>query len=216
MATLRTVLTTASATAALAVGATTPLTATATAASATTTASAPVEMPQPAFLSAAQMPPSLTPWTAEPVADGVPEFEMFCSPDVLPSEGTRHRTFRTELDTGGVQVTTVAKSRVQAVELVSALRRALAGCGERIEREYPDTDADSRYHGKVAVEEGAYVYSLDSEDREVGATDIHLFSVGRDGRTVTYVQWGQMGDLKDAPLKDFKTTVRTAVNKLYR
>ncbi|MFV0128701.1 hypothetical protein ACLGI4_13445 [Streptomyces sp. HMX112] len=66
------------------------------------------------------------------------------------------------------------------------------------------------------MEEGAGVYSLDTEDREVGSTDIALFSVGRDGRTVTYVQWGRLGDLRDAPLKDFRTTTRTAVNKLYR
>ncbi|CAM5226236.1 hypothetical protein SNARM312S_02136 [Streptomyces narbonensis] len=46
-------------------------------------------------------------------------------------------------------------------------------------------------------------------------TDIHLFSVGRDGRTVTLVRWGQMGDFEDAPLTAFRTTTKTAVNKLW-
>ncbi|MFD7322833.1 hypothetical protein ACFV9D_17365 [Streptomyces sp. NPDC059875] len=183
--------------------------ATASAAPTTTTA------PRPAFLSAAQMPPSATPWTADPVTAGLPETGMFCSPGVLPVEGTSHRTFRTELDTGAVQVTTVAATEAKAAGLVDALRKALAGCGERLEREYPGIDASSLYQGRLAVEEGAYVYSLDTENREIGTTDIHLFSVGRDGRTVTYVQWGQMGDLEDAPVQDFKATTRTAVNKLW-
>jgi hypothetical protein len=29
------------------------------------------------------------------------------------------------------------------------------------------------------------------------------------------VQWGQMGDFTDAPVKAFKKTTTTAVNKLY-
>ncbi|MDT9689158.1 hypothetical protein Q5762_12560 [Streptomyces sp. P9(2023)] len=169
---------------------------------------------RPAFLSAGQMPPSSTPWTADPVAKGLPETGVFCAPGVLPEHGTRHRVFRTELDTGGVQVTTVAATEAKAAALVDALRQGFLGCGERIERENPGVEAGSLYHGKVEVEEGAYVYSLDTRHLEIGSTDIFLFSVGRDGRTVTYVQWGQLGDLEDAPLTDFRTTTRTAVNKL--
>ena len=45
--------------------------------------------------------------------------------------------------------------------------------------------------------------------------DIRLLSVGRDGRTVTVVDWGQMGGFKDAPVKAFKKTTTTAVNKLH-
>ncbi|MFJ4906808.1 hypothetical protein ACIQCR_15030 [Streptomyces sp. NPDC093249] len=170
---------------------------------------------QPAFLSAAQMPPSLTPWTAGPVVQGLPEYGVLCAPGVLPAAGTRHREFRTELDTGGRQVTTVAPTEAEAVRLVGAVRTALAGCGKRVEQQEPDMEAVSRAHGTVAVEEGAYVYSLDTVDRQVGSTDIHLFSVGRDGRTVTYVQWGQLGDLPDAPLTAFRDTTRTAVAKLW-
>ncbi|MHC0432757.1 hypothetical protein ACX6XY_21625 [Streptomyces sp. O3] len=202
MNTLRTALTAAASLALVAV----PLSASATA----------TETPDPAFLAAEEMPPSYTPWTADPVADGLPEYGVPCAPDVFPSDGTRHRTFRTELDTGAEQITTVAATESEAAELLGTLRRALAGCGDYTEREYPYLDAESRFHGKVRAEEGAYVYSLDLAYPEVGATDIHLLSVGRDGRTVTLVQWGQMGDLKDAPLKDFKATTRTAVNKLYR
>ncbi|GGX14590.1 hypothetical protein [Streptomyces chryseus] len=170
----------------------------------------------PAFLDARQMPASSTPWSAGKVTKGLPEGSAFCAPGALPAKGTSHRVFRTELDTGGLQITTVAPTASRAAELVTKLRRGFAACAERVERQYPGTEASSAYHGRLAVEEGAYVYSLDTRDQEVGSTDIHLFSAGRDGRTVTYVQWGRLGDLPDAPVQGFRTTTRTAVNKLHR
>ncbi len=66
------------------------------------------------------------------------------------------------------------------------------------------------------VEEGAHVYSIDTSYPEIGSTGIGLYSVGRDGRTVTAVEWGQLGDLDGAPLEGFKKTTRTAVAKLHR
>ncbi|KOG26176.1 MULTISPECIES: hypothetical protein [Streptomyces] len=171
---------------------------------------------QPAFLAASQMPPSSTPWTATQVFAGVPENGgVLCAPYKIPAQNTRYREFSTELDTNGVQVTTVARTEADAVKLVDTLRKALAGCGPLLERQNPGLRAVSASHGKLAVEEGAWVYSLDTADPQIGTTDIHLFSVGRDGRTVTLVRWGQMGDFDDAPLTAFKTTTRTAVNKLW-
>ncbi|MFF3318035.1 hypothetical protein ACFYV5_21350 [Streptomyces sp. NPDC003035] len=171
---------------------------------------------QPAFLAASQMPPSSTPWTATQVLTGVPENGgALCAPYKIPAQNTRYREFTTELDTNGVQITTVARTEADAVKLVDTLRKALAGCGPLLEQQNPGLHAVSAYHGKLAVEEGAWVYSLDTADPQIGITDIHLFSVGRDGRTVTLVRWGQMGDFKDAPLPDFRTTTRTAVNKLW-
>ncbi|WP_329120311.1 hypothetical protein [Streptomyces sp. NBC_01353] len=170
---------------------------------------------QPAFLAASQMPPSSTPWTATQVFTGIPENGgALCAPYKIPAQNTRYREFNTELDTNGVQITTVARTEADAVKLVDTLRKALAGCGPLLERQNPGLHAVSASHGKLAVEEGAWVYSLDTADPQVGNTDIHLFAVGRDGRTVTLVRWGQMGDLEDAPLADFRTTTRTAVNKL--
>ncbi|MFI0928154.1 hypothetical protein ACH4TP_30145 [Streptomyces sp. NPDC021012] len=171
---------------------------------------------QPAFLSAAQMPAASTPWTATRVFTGVPENGgALCAPYRIPAQNTRYREFTTELDTNGVQITTVARTEADAVKLVDTLRKSLAGCGALLERQNPGLHAVSAYHGKLAVEEGAWVYSLDTADPQVGNTDIHLFAVGRDGRTVTYVRWGRMGDLKDAPLAAFRTTAKTAVNKLW-
>ncbi|MFG2438778.1 hypothetical protein [Streptomyces sp. NPDC048508] len=171
---------------------------------------------QPAFLAASQMPPSSTPWTATQVFTGVPENGgVLCAPYKIPAQNTRYREFSTELDTNGVQVTTVARTEADAVKLVDTLRGALAGCGPRLEQQNPGLQAVSASHGKLAVEEGAWVYSLDTADPQIGISDIHLFSVGRDGRTVTLVRWGQMGDLKNAPLAAFRTTTKTAVSKLH-
>lgn len=171
---------------------------------------------QPAFLAASQMPPSSTAWTATQVFTGVPENGgVLCAPYKIPAQNTRYREFSTELDTNGVQVTTVARTEADAVKLVDTLRGALAGCGPLLEQQNPGLQAVSASHGKLAVEEGAWVYSLDTADPQIGISDTHLFSVGRDGRTVTLVRWGQMGDLEDAPLTAFRTTTKTAVNKLH-
>ncbi|QGV80545.1 hypothetical protein [Streptomyces ficellus] len=171
---------------------------------------------QPAFLAASQMPPSSTPWTATQVFTGVPENGgVLCASYKIPAQNSRYREFSTDLDANGVQVTTVARTEADAVKLVDTLRTSLANCGPLLEQQNPGLKAVSASHGKLAVEEGAWVYSLDTADPQIGATDIHLFSVGRDGRTVTLVRWGQTGDLKDAPLTAFRTTTKTAVNKLH-
>ncbi|MFF9144172.1 hypothetical protein ACF1BN_04845 [Streptomyces sp. NPDC014861] len=171
---------------------------------------------QPAFLAASQMPKSSTPWTATQIFNGVPENGgALCAPYKIPAQNSRYREFSTELDTNGVQITNVARTEADAVKLVDTLRKSLAGCGSLLEKQNPGLKAVSAFHGKLAVEEGAWVYSLDTADPQIGNTDIHLFSVGRDGRTVTFVRWGQMGDFKDAPLTAFRTTTKTAVNKLY-
>ncbi|OEJ96179.1 hypothetical protein [Streptomyces thermolilacinus] len=171
---------------------------------------------EPAFLAASQMPPSSTPWTATKVFTGIPENGgALCAPYKIPAQNTRYREFNTELDTNGVQITTVARTEADAVKLVDTLRESLAGCGSLLERQNPGLRAVSASHGKLAVEEGAWVYSLDTADPQIGNSDIHLFSVGRDGRTVTFVRWGQMGDFKDAPLTAFRTTTKTAVSKLH-
>ncbi|MFC8286740.1 hypothetical protein [Streptomyces cyaneofuscatus] len=171
---------------------------------------------QPAFLAASQMPSSSTPWTATQVFTGVPENGgVLCAPYKIPAQNTRYREFSTELDTNGVQVTTVARTEADAVKLVDTLRGALAGCGPLLEQQNPGLQAVSASHGKLAVEEGAWVYSLDTADPQIGISDIHLFSVGRDGRTVTLIRWGQIGDLEDAPLTNFRTTTKAAVNKLH-
>ncbi|MGW6582751.1 hypothetical protein ACWF76_25815 [Streptomyces globisporus] len=179
-------------------------------------AAAPAPAPvQPKFLSASQLPASHTPWTAGPVRKGVPAEGSVCTTGIAPAAGSRHRDFRTELDTNARQTITVAATTAQAKKLAADLRSALETCLDRLKEQDPGLEGEAFYHGRINVEEGAHVYSIDTSYPEVGSTDIGLFSVGRDGRAVTVVEWGQLGELDGAPLEGFKKTTRTAVAKLY-
>ncbi|WP_103508530.1 hypothetical protein [Streptomyces sp. SM13] len=179
-------------------------------------AAAPAPAPtQPKFLAAGQLPASLTPWTAGPVRQGVPEDGSVCTAGIAPAAGTRHRDFRTELDTNARQTITVAATTAQAKALAAELRSALETCLDRLKEQNPGLEGEAFHQGRIKVEEGAHVYSIDTSYPEVGSTDIGLYSVGRDGRTVTVVEWGQLGELDGAPLEGFKKTTRTAVAKLY-
>ncbi|MFJ3938175.1 hypothetical protein ACIPYR_03950 [Streptomyces parvus] len=179
-------------------------------------AAAPAPVPaQPKFLSAGQLPASHTPWTAGPVRKGVPAEGSVCTSGIAPAAGTRHRDFRTELDTNARQTITVAATTAQAKKLAADLRSALETCLDRLKEQDPGLEGEALYQGRINIEEGAHVYSIDTSYPEVGSTDIGLFSVGRDGRAVTVVEWGQLGELDGAPLEGFKKTTRTAVAKLY-
>ncbi|WP_432118074.1 hypothetical protein [Streptomyces sp. bgisy032] len=200
-------------------GALTALTAAALAAGAVLTAPAAGAAPkavQPKFLSASQLPPHpSSAWTAGPVTDGFPEELAAClGQEGLPGYDYRHRAFWTELETSAVQVTVVTGSTAKAKALAKALDDRFRTCADRIEESDPDTRAEGRYYGTLPVEEGARVRGLHTET-SWGATDVSLLSVGRDGKTVTVVEWGQMGDFGDAPVGAFKKTTTTAVNKLY-
>ncbi|MEU5898471.1 MULTISPECIES: hypothetical protein [Streptomyces] len=170
----------------------------------------------PKFLSASQLPPHPTSsWTAGPVTEGFPDEIGFCvSTEGVPSYDYKNRLFRTDVDTNAAQLTVVADTAAHAKALAKHYDDLVRTCAERIEKADPDVRAEGRDYGTLPVEEGARVRGLHTETSG-GATDIALMSVGRDGRTVTVVKWGQMGDFDDAPVAAFKKTTTTAVNKLY-
>ncbi|KOU11707.1 MULTISPECIES: hypothetical protein [Streptomyces] len=194
----------------------TALTAAALAAGTVLTAPAAGAAPTPTFLSASQMPPHPTSsWAAGPVTEGFPDELGLCvSTETVPAYAYRHRRFRTDLDTGAVQMTVVAGTTARAKALAKHYDDLIRTCADRIEASSPDVEAEGRDYGTLPVEEGAHVRGLHTETTW-GATDIALLSVGRDDRTVTVVQWGQMGDFHDAPVAAFKKTTRAAVDKLY-
>ncbi|MEU3791011.1 hypothetical protein AB0F07_14575 [Streptomyces fructofermentans] len=171
--------------------------------------------PKPKFLSASQLPPHpSSAWTAGKVTDGVPDELRFCLEDILPGYDSRYRQFWTDLDTGARQLTFVVGSNTKAKALAAGLKKEIRSCAARAEQSDPEVEATLRSYGTLPVEEGASVYGLHTET-SWGANDIHLLSVGRDGKAVTVVDWGQMGGFADAPVKAFKKTTTTAVNKLY-
>ncbi|MFE6176319.1 hypothetical protein [Streptomyces sp. NPDC056464] len=177
-------------------------------------AGAATRAPAPKFLAASELPPhSSSAWTAGKVTDGVPEEMQYCFGDALLAYDSRYRTFRTDLDTGAEQLNIVVGDSAKAKALATRLDKEVKRCVTRMDAD-PDVEADYKSYGSLSVEEGARVHGFATR-ASWGAMDIHLVSVGRDGGTVTVVQWGQMGDFADAPVKAFKKTTTTAVDKLY-
>ncbi|MFD5007008.1 hypothetical protein ACFWMV_29425 [Streptomyces mutabilis] len=168
----------------------------------------------PAFLEPAELPPHpSSDWYAGPVTAGQPDPLPMCVGEALPSTAS-HRRYWTEYDTGALQVTVVERSTQRAREFAALLRADLADCARTVMEQYPDITATQKYYGRLDVEEGAHVYGVHTV-AEWGASDINLFSVGRDGRTVTVVKWGQMGTFAHAQVPDFRATTVAAVDKLY-
>ncbi|WP_333775681.1 hypothetical protein [Streptomyces sp. IBSBF 3136] len=173
----------------------------------------------PGFLAAADLPPHpSSPWTAGKVTAGVPEAveQDRCLSMALGGDGsgTWYREFRTDLDTSARQVSVRSSTTAAAKGRLSRLNKDIKSCAARVEKADPDTEAEVRDYGTLRVEEGAHVYGLHTVT-SWGASDIRLLSVGRDGRTVTVVDWGQLGGFRDAPVKAFRKTTVTAVNKLH-
>jgi hypothetical protein len=168
----------------------------------------------PRYLEPAELPPHpSSPWYAGPVTAGRPDPLPMCVGEALPSIAS-HRSFWTDYDTNAEQVTVVERSTQRAKDFAALLRKDLDGCAKKLMRQYPDITAEQKYYGRLNVEEGAHVYGVHTTTTW-GASDIALFSVGRDGNTVTLVRWAQLGDFRDAQVDDFRTTTITAVDKLY-
>ncbi|MEU0524635.1 hypothetical protein [Streptomyces niveus] len=171
--------------------------------------------PAPKFLSAGQLPAASTPWVADAVRQGLPEYGSVCTEGVAPAAGTSYRDFRTDLDTNGRQTTTVAATEAKAKALATKLKQRIDGCLDRLAVEYPGTIGEAFYHGAIAVEEGADVYNVDTSHPGTGTADAHLISVGRDGRTVTVLEVSHLGWTLSEEVGPFRNSTRTAVAKLY-
>ncbi|MFE7270346.1 hypothetical protein [Streptomyces sp. NPDC057623] len=177
-------------------------------------AGAATKAPAPKFLSASELPPHPSSgWTADKVTGGVPEEMQYCFGEALLAYDSSYRAFRTELETNAQQLNIVVGDSAKAKALATRLDKEAKRCVARMDAD-PDIEADYKSYGTLPVEEGARVHGFETR-ASWGAMDVSLLSVGRDGGTVTVVQWGQMGDLAHAPVKDFRKTTTTAVNKLY-
>lgn len=170
----------------------------------------------PAHLVPKELPPHpASDWYASDVVQGLPENAPFCVENTLPSAGATHRTFWTEYDTNATQIVVRTGTVDAARKLAAAAEKKIQNCAADWERKFPESTASWRDYGAVQAEDGAHVYGVHTShpDSEPG---IHLFGVGRDGRTVTIVRWGEMGGYDQAPVDAFKHTTTTAVVKLYQ
>ncbi|MFB6616626.1 hypothetical protein ACFCV9_20850 [Streptomyces sp. NPDC056367] len=175
---------------------------------------APAAPTAPGFLDGTDLPPHpASPWYAGEVTKGLPEFPPICLEGALPAAGSWHRRFGTEYDTGAVQLSVRSATPASAARLVRSLERKVAACAADWLRATPGGTASWQDYGTLPVEEGAHVYGVHTSLPE-SEPGVHLFGIGRDGSTVTVVQWGQMGDLSDAPVAGFRRTTTTAVNRL--
>lgn len=170
----------------------------------------------PGFLSGEDLPPHATsPWFAGDITEGVPSPATFCVTGVdLPEETTSHRKFTTELDAGALQLNLVTEDEEAAEELATHMRESVANCAADWLGDNPGGTASWRDLGSQDVGDGAHAYGVHI-NTDFGAQDIHLFGVGREGNTVTLVQWGQMGTFDNAPIPAFRDTVTTSVEKLH-
>ena len=169
----------------------------------------------PGFLDAEDLPPhSSSDWHAGEITEGLPDNVPFCVGDSeLPTQGASHRTFRTDLDTGASQVSFVTDGEETAKRLAAELRDSTANCAADWLRDNPGGTASWRDLGNQDVGDGAHSYGVYVES-DYGSQNIHLYGVGRDGDTVTVVAWGQMGTFDNAPVTAYRTTLKTAVEKL--
>ncbi|MFC6062021.1 hypothetical protein [Streptomyces ochraceiscleroticus] len=188
----------------------------ATAAGTTAAVAAPAATTPPRFLAPGELPPhASSPWYASKVTPGLPDPEPFClDGGVVPGgDGTYHRSYWTEYDTGAEQVSVVTAGEDSARRLAAKLREKVAHCAGDWLHDKPGGTASWKDYGTVTAADGGRVYGIHTSipDSEPG---VHLFGVGRSGRTVTVVRWGEMGNLDQAPVPAFKATLRQALNKL--
>ncbi|MCG7206436.1 hypothetical protein [Streptomyces arenae] len=172
----------------------------------------------PGFLKAADLPPRAgTSWTAGKVTAGIPDEvkqDMCIGVGLGGGQDSWYRKFRTDLDTSARQVSAELPSVRLAKGRFAKLDEDIVSCADRIEMADPQIQATFQDHGTLPVGDGAHVYALRTVTAW-GTSDIRLISIGREGRTVTVVDWGQLGGFVDAPVQAFKKTTTTAVNKLH-
>ncbi|MFD6973671.1 hypothetical protein [Streptomyces sp. NPDC059979] len=154
-------------------------------------------------------------WYAAPVQRGWGQTHA-CLDDwsVRPPEvNVWHRDFTTSETASAQQKVVVFATEAEAIAFADAARQNFADCPRR--QNEPGTTATGHDHGAVDVEEGATLqgmYTFDADAQERPHMN-YLWGVGRDGDTVTLVNWWSYWG--DPPVPAWKNILRTGVNKLY-
>ncbi|MEV7440744.1 hypothetical protein AB0O22_06270 [Streptomyces sp. NPDC091204] len=131
-----------------------------------------------------------------------------------PEVNVWHRDFTTAETASAQQKVVVFATEAEAVAFADEARRNFADCPRR-ENERPGITATGSDHGVVNVEEGATLQGMHTVDAAAEERPYfnYLWGVGRDGDTVTLVEWSSYWGAP--PVDAWKNVLRTAVNKLY-
>lgn len=172
--------------------------------------------PRPGMVYLSDMPKDGTTWYGLPAVRGWTNLTA-CSgfwPDgQAPEVNVWSREVATSETAAGVQNTVVFETEAEAVAFAARARQAYADCPKIYER--PGNIVTAQDHGTVDVEEGATVQGMREESaQDSGVYHNHLFGVGRDGDTVTLIEW--QSNWSAPPVDYFKnTTVKNVVNRLH-
>ncbi|MFF5703565.1 hypothetical protein ACFY7H_13805 [Streptomyces sp. NPDC012794] len=172
--------------------------------------------PRPGMVYLSDMPKDGTTWYGAPAVRGWNNFTAcfgFWPDNQAPEVNVWSREVATSETAAGRQNTVVFETEAEAAAFAVRARQAYADCPRLYEG--PHTVVTGYDYGAVDVEEGVTVqgmrltYTFDSS-----LYHNHLFGVGRDGDTVTLLEWES--NWSAPPVDYFKnTTMRNVVNRLY-
>ncbi|MFD0717810.1 hypothetical protein [Streptomyces globosus] len=129
----------------------------------------------------------------------------------VPETNVWNREVSTSETAAGGQNTVVFDTEAEAIAFADHARRIYAECPLNVG---PDTIRTLYDHGTVDVEEGAAVLGMRITYAFSDTYHNHLFGIGRDGATVTIVEWES--NWSAPPVDHFKNvTVKNVVNRLH-
>ncbi|MER5712255.1 hypothetical protein [Streptomyces sp. NPDC002122] len=171
---------------------------------------------RPGMVYLSDMPKDGTTWYGAPAARGWNNLTAcfgFWPEGQAPEVNVWSREVATSETAAGIQNTVVFDTEVEAITFAARARQAYADCPRSYEG--PNNSVTAYDYGTVDVEEGAAVFGMREEALwDSGIYHNYLFGVGRDGDTVTLIEW--QSNWSAPPVDYFKnTTVKNVVNRLY-
>ncbi|MEE1798357.1 hypothetical protein PUR57_06660 [Streptomyces sp. JV176] len=166
---------------------------------------------EPGMLEVVHMPPDVLPWYGGSTGRGWDNYTPCLSDWAFepPEENVWRGHFQTSETASAYQRVIAFPTETEAVAFAGAARQQYAGCADR--QTYPGYVVTAYDHGSVDVEEGATVGGVGVVDGS--RYHNYLYGVGRDGDTVTLVEWESNWTTPDPTA--FRETVRAAVDRLY-
>ncbi|MEV6580405.1 hypothetical protein AB0M92_19820 [Streptomyces sp. NPDC051582] len=134
-------------------------------------------------------------------------------PAQQPGINVWNRDFTTAETAFAQQKVVAFATEAEAIAFADAARKNYTACANGPQA--PGITATAFDHGVVDVEEGATLQGMHTVNANLPERPDfnYLWGVGRDGDTVTLVLWSSYWG--EPPVTAWKTTLRTAVNKLY-